>query len=387
MYFNLEEKELVEKSAIFTAKEIYMQPKVWEESYEIIKNKKDEIKKFFNIALTEEVRVILTGAGTSDYVGDTVEKYLRRLVKREIEAIATTDIVSAPEDYLEKRKTILVSYARSGNSPESIGAFEILDKNIKEIYHLVITCNKEGDLAKKAENKENALVLIMPEKSNDKSFAMTSSFSAMLLSTILAFDIDNLENNKKYLDIIKIQGERIVREDYKQLLEVSNYDFDRLVYLGTGFLKELSQEMALKNLELTSGKIETVSESVLGFRHGPKSIINDKTLIIVMTAVDDYSYKYDLDLIREIKGDSGNHRLVVISYDYKRELENYSDKYISVKGEEVSYIFTIFNYMLFGQIFGMLNSLKLGISPDNPRPDGTVNRVVQGVNIYDYKSK
>lgn len=384
MYFNLEEKQLVEKSAIFTAKEIYMQPKVWEESYEIIDSKKAEIKKFFNIALTEEVRIILTGAGTSDYVGDTVEKYLRKSLNKDVEAIATTDIVSAPEDYLEDRKTILVSYARSGNSPESIGAFQILDKAIKDIYHLVITCNKNGNLAKLAGEKENALVLIMPERSNDKSFAMTSSFSAMLLSTILAFDIDNLEKNKKYLDIVKTQGERIVKEDYKQLLEISNYDFDRLVYLGTGFLKELSQEMALKNLELTSGKIETVSESVLGFRHGPKSIINDKTLIIVMTAMNHYSYKYDLDLIKEIKGDSGNHKLVVISYDYKEELENCSDKYIAVKGEEVPYIFTIFNYMLFGQIFGMLNSLKLGISPDNPRPDGTVNRVVQGVNIYQY---
>ena len=142
--------------------------------------------------------------------------------------------------------------------------------------------------------------------------------------------------------------------------------------------------MALKNLELTSGKVITVCESVLGFRHGPKSIINDDTLVIFMNSNNKYTNLYDMDLIREINGDTGNHKLAVISYEKNEELNSVCDKYIEIDGQAIPEVYTVFNYMLFGQMFGLFNSLKLGISPDNPRPDGTVNRVVKGVVIHKY---
>ena len=159
---------------------------------------------------------------------------------------------------------------------------------------------------------------------------------------------------------------------------------ERVVYLGSGALKGLCQEMALKNLELTSGKTVTVCESVLGFRHGPKSIINDNTLVIFMNSINEYTNLYDMDLIREIHGDVGNHKLAVISYKKNDELNSLCDRYIEINGEDIPEIYTLFNYMLFGQMFGLFSSLHLGISPDNPRPDGTVNRVVKGVIIHPY---
>ena len=224
----------------------------------------------------------------------------------------------------------------------------------------------------------------MPELSNDKSFAMTSSFSCMLLASLLVFDIDNLEENKKYLDIVINQGNLILDNKWKDIKDLVDLNASRVVYLGSGILKGLCQEMALKNLELTSGKITTVCESVLGFRHGPKSIINDDTLVIFMNSTNKYTNLYDMDLIREINSDSGNHKLAVISYTKNEELNSVCDKYIEIDGQAIPEVYTVFNYMLFGQMFGLFNSLKLGISPDNPRPDGTVNRVVKGVVIHKY---
>ena len=142
--------------------------------------------------------------------------------------------------------------------------------------------------------------------------------------------------------------------------------------------------MALKNLELTSGKVVTVTESVLGFRHGPKSIIDGNTLVIFMNSINDYTNLYDMDLIREIHGDEGGHKLAVISYKENKEIEQISDKYLEIGGADIDEVYTVFNYMLYGQIFGLFSSLHLGISPDNPRPDGTVNRVVKGVIIHEY---
>lgn len=385
MIFGMEMDKINALGATYTATEIKQQPKLWLETYNIVKENEETIKDFFKRRLKSNTRIILTGAGTSDYVGDTAYLHLAKTLNLRVEAIATTDLVSNPYEFIEEdTPTILVSYARSGNSPESVGAYDIFQENIKDISQLVITCNKEGELAKKARDCNNNLCLLMPELSNDKSFAMTSSFSCMLLATLLSFDIENIDKNKKYVDIVVNQGNEILENKWQDVKELVDYDAERIVYLGSGILKGLCQEMALKNLELTSGKKVTVCESVLGFRHGPKSIINDNTLVIFMNSTNKYTNLYDIDLIKEISGDSGDHKLAVISYRKNEELNGLCNKYIEIDGQAIPEVFTVFNYMLFGQMFGLFSSLKLGISPDNPRPDGTVNRVVKGVIIHKY---
>lgn len=383
MIFGKTIEELEKLKAINTSKEIMQQPDLWKETYKIIYDKRDEIKLFLKKNISKNTRIILTGAGTSDYVGQTALLELRSKINARIEAIATTDLVSNPKEYIEKdTQTILISYARSGNSPESVAAYDLCEKFIENISQVVITCNENGELGKKAIKNNKNLVLFMPKESNDKGFAMTSSFSCMLLATILMFDIDNLENNKTFVDLVSEQGEGILENNWNDICDLVDYECNRVVYLGSGILKALSQEMALKSLELTSGKIVTIFESVMGFRHGPKSIIDDNTLIIIMNSIDKYTNLYDLDLINEIYNDSGNHKLAVISYKKNEKLKSICDKCIEINGVSVPEIYTVFNYILFGQMFGLFNSIKLKISPDNPRPDGTVNRVVKGVHIH-----
>lgn len=385
MIFGMNKEKMEGLGAVHTVSEIRQQPMLWQETYNIVKENEEKIKNFLNRGLKENTRIILTGAGTSDYVGDTIYTYLAKKLNLRVEAIASTDLVSNPEEFIEENvPTILVSYARSGNSPESVGAFNLFKDNVKDISQLVITCNSEGELAKKASISDRDLCVLMPEASNDKSFAMTSSFSCMLLASLLIFDINNLEENKKYVDIVINQGNSILDTKWEDIKELTELNSSRVVYLGSGALKGLCQEMALKNLELTSGKVVSVCESVLGFRHGPKSIINDETLVIFMNSTNKYTNLYDMDLIKEINGDSGNHKLAVISYERNEELKDVCDKYIGIDGQTIPEIYTVFNYMLFGQIFGLFNSIRLGISPDNPRPDGTVNRVVKGVVIHKY---
>ena len=386
MIFGKSLEELEKIKAIFTATEIRQQPELWRETYKLILDQKENIQRFIDKNVDENTRIVLTGAGTSDYVGDTVVLELNKKLNARVEAIATTDIVSNPKEYIEKdTKTILVSYARSGNSPESIGAYDLFENNVNNIFQIVITCNKDGDLAKKCINNEKNMLILMPEKSNDKSFAMTSSFSCMTLATLLVFDIENIEKNKEFIEIVSLQAEEILDNRWLEVKELVDYECDRVVYLGSGMLKGLCQEMALKNLELTSGKVTTVCESVLGFRHGPKSIINDKTLVIIMATNEEYTILYDIDLIKEIHNDLGNHKLTVITYENDEAMKENCSNYICINGESVPNIYKVFNYMIFGQMFGYLSSLKLNISPDNPRPDGTVNRVVKGVVIHQYK--
>lgn len=386
MIFGKSLEELEKIKAIFTATEIRQQPELWRETYKLILDQKESIQGFINKNVDKNTRIVLTGAGTSDYVGDTVALELNKKLEAKVEAIATTDIVSNPNEHIEKNvKTILVSYVRSGNSPESIGAYDLFENNVDDITQIVITCNKDGDLAKRCVNNEKNMLVLMPEKSNDKSFAMTSSFSCMTLATLLIFDIENIENNKEFVEIVSAQAEEILDNRWSEIKQLVDYEAERVVYLGSGTLKGLCQEMALKNLELTSGQVTTVCESVLGFRHGPKSIINDKTLVIIMATNEEYTKLYDIDLIKEIHNDLGNHKLTVITYENDEIMKENCTNYICIDGKAIPNIYKVFNYMIFGQMFGYLKSLKLNISPDNPRPDGTVNRVVKGVVIHQYK--
>ena len=282
--FGFTKEELSSLKATYTANEIYQQPELWKETLNIVENNKEAINKFLEKNLNKDnVKIILTGAGTSAYVGDTIYLYLAKKLGKRVEAIATTDFVSNPDEYIdENANTLLVSYARSGNSPESVGTYDLFENKDKNLAHIVVTCNKEGELAKKSQEKEGNLVLIMPEKSNDKSFAMTSSFTCMTLATLLLSDIANLEKNKKIVEELATKGQASLDNQWKDAKAISDLGAERIVYVGSGALKGLCHEMALKNLELTSGKQVTVCESILGFRHGPKSIINNNTLVIFL---------------------------------------------------------------------------------------------------------
>lgn len=385
MMFGYEKKQLEDLNALFTASEIMQQPEFWGRTYEMIAQQENKIRSFVKKHVTKETRIVFTGAGSSDYIGDTIVNYLSHKLKVRMEAIATTDIVSNPEDYLEQdTKTILVSFARSGNSPESVGAYHLFQNQVKEITQVIITCNKDGELAAQAEKEKDHFVFLLPEETNDKSFAMTSSLSCMMLSALLFFDMDHLEENKKYVDIMIKQGKEILEKQWQAIKILSLQLAQRLVYLGSGCYHGLVQELALKNMELTNGRIPTMQESILGFRHGPKTFMNDETNIIVLLSQDEYTNLYAKDLIQEIHQDKGNHKLTVLSYLDDSCLKNTCDTYITVAGKKIPDNYACFNYLLYGQLLGFFNALSLGISPDNPSPDGTVNRVVKGVTIHKY---
>ena len=238
-----------------------------------------------------------------------------------------------------------------------------------------------------AKASDDGYVIILPDETNDKSFAMTSSFSCMMLSALLFFDVAHIEENKAIVDAISRQGEQILDSQWQLVKELSDAGPKRVVYLGTGCFHGLVQELALKNMELTNGEIATIQESVLGFRHGPKTFMDDTTMIVVLMSQDAYTNLYCRDLIREIHGNKGTHKLTVISYGEDEQLRGMCDTYITVAGEAVPDVYAAFNYLLYGQLLGLFNSLHLGITPDNPNPEGIVNRVVKGVTIHEYHAQ
>ena len=387
-FFGTDKEILEEKKSFNTAKEILQQPKLWKEALTLFKDSEKDLLDFFSrINLNEEYRIIFTGAGTSEYVGNILEPFLNKNEKKEFESIATTDILNNPLNYFKKeKKTLIVSFARSGDSPESAGVIDIADKLIDEVYHLFITCNKEGALAKRAEGNEKIFLLLMPEESNDKGFAMTSSFSCMLLSGILAFSKNSEEVIEEMLKIIDI-AEKELKNKYIEIKEIAEQEHKRIVVLGSGILKGLAQELSLKVMELSAGKVVSVSNTTLGFRHGPKAIINNGTIVFELINQDEYAVKYDEGLLEEMSEDKSADKLIAYNISSNDLIEESTYKVIKldetdrqkIKNRELA---SLFIYLIYGQIYAFFKSQYLGNTTDNPFPSGEVNRVVKKFKVH-----
>lgn len=381
-------EDLLELGAEITTREIYQQPDVWREAFEFYQAKREEIAAFLQEIADKHdyIKVILTGAGTSAYVGDTLLPYFKEVYderKWNFNAIATTDIVANPATYLKKDvATVLVSFARSGNSPESVATVDLAKSLVDELYQVTITCAADGKLALQAHGDDRNLLFLQPAVSNDAGFAMTSSFTSMMLTTLLVFDPTEFAVKSERFEVVSSLARKVLdkAEDVKELVDL---DFNRVIYLGAGPFFGLAHEAQLKILELTAGQVATMYESPVGFRHGPKSLINDNTVVLVFGTTTDYTRKYDLDLVREVAGDQIARRVVLLS-DQAFGLENVKEVVLGCGGV-LNDIYRVFPYIVYAQLFALLTSLKVENKPDTPSPTGTVNRVVQGVIIHEYQ--
>lgn len=364
----------------WTPREIAQQPAIWQAAAEGIAARRSDVDAFLAPLLQREnLRIVLTGAGTSAFVGEVLAPALSRVLGRDVLAIATTDIVSNPREAFPAgdQPTLLVSFARSGSSPESTAALVLADQVLDECHHLVLTCNPDGTLYRERATADRSLALLMPEGSNDRGFAMTSSFTSMLLSGWLAFapcPADLVTRLATAADQLAVTALPVLEER-----AVAGYQ--RVVYLGSGPLTGVARESALKMLELTAGGVVAVHDSSLGFRHGPKSILDDRTLVVVFVSSYPYTRQYDLDIVRELRRSVPQRDVLTVSAGDEPNLATENDWHVTGVDDADDALLAL-PFILLAQLLALHTSVRLGRTPDNPFPTGEVNRVVQGVTIH-----
>ena len=359
----------------WTRREILQQPETLRATHALLAAEREAIEDFLEPLLARpDLRIMLAGAGTSAFIGECLAAWLARVTGRCVEAVATTDIVSAPDLYLRAdAPTLLVSFGRSGNSPESLAAIDLVDTRIPGARHLVITCNADGALARR--RGEDAYVVVLPEATHDRGFAMTSSFSAMTLAALAIFSgIDAVAGRIEPI-ARAVSGALVDAEP--RVATLAARGFERVVYLGSGPFKGLAREAALKLLELTDGALVTTFDTTLGFRHGPKTIVTPDTLVVVFVSNDPLTRAYDLDLVEELRADGVAGSVLALS------AQGAAGDTMTVGGlEGAEDIDLLFPYIVPAQLFALHASLARGLTPDTPNAAGTVNRVVQGVRIH-----
>ena len=376
--------------ATATAREIAQQGDCWEKIPALLATTNPALKTRLHAALHDaRATIAFSGAGTSAYVGDILAPAIQRHSRAHCLATASTDLVAQPAGKLPRdAHGFLFAFARSGNSPESVASLEKAASIAPELVPVAVTCNDRGALAEHCRNG-HGYCCQMPPETHDKSFVMTSSFSTMTLFTA-ALCREALDLPPPDFTALAA-AQRHARDSYYTSTALDALArAARIIYLGSDALYGTARESALKILEMTAGKIPTMAETTLGFRHGPKSLINNETAVCFFISSDPYTQQYDRDLALEVLGD-GNAAHVHI-YAPAAFLARYPEIAASrahitafdaaLDGQDDAALAPL--YVQYAQMTGLRCALDAGIPPDNPSPDGSVNRVVKGVTVYPY---
>ncbi len=307
------------------------------------------------------------GAGSSAYIGEIVASGLEGAAAHRLRAVPTTDLVSRPNAYLDGAEPLIVNFGRSGNSAETIGTLDALDALLPDAARLNITCNAEGALAKRASGRRQRAV-VLPAETHDAGFAMTSSFTTMLLTALAIFQgaDDGADRIARAADTAASLLPALA--DAVLGLPVPS----RAVYVGTGPLGFVARESALKVLELSAGEIPALWDTTLGFRHGPKSFVANGTAIHIFLSSEPHAAEYDRDLVDEVRAQFPQDSVTTIGPG--------GDVDIAAPDGDV-WLAPL--AVLVPQMQAVVWSDELGLNVDDPFAGrGTLKRVVSGVRLY-----
>ncbi len=358
-----------------TLKEICQQPWTWLRTCDRMIASRDGLRK--DVAGIRSLA--LTGSGSSEYAAECVCLPLQEELRICTESIGGGSLLLYGGKALPLgRPGLLVSLARSGDSPESRGALELILDTEPQFRHVVVTCNEQGSLAKNSHLHEKVHIITLPAETHDKSLVMTSSFTNLLLAARFIGMLERPDEYQKLCERLSQIAGGLIRSNFDILAKIAAADFRRAVFLGSGSRFVASREAALKMLELTSGRVTTLCESFLGFRHGPMSYVQDDTLIVCNLSCHPTIRAYEMDLLHELDRKKLGASKLIVGENIPDSVVREGDEVIECRGlTELGDEETPIVYVVVAQLLAFFRCLEEGLQPDSPSEGGIINRVVE----------
>ncbi len=389
MLLDLPEQEKADRGLEHTPREIWQQPATWRKTFQDCLASRAEWNSFLQGAGigrgSGSPAVYLVGAGTSDYTGRTLAPLLRARWGCEVWALPSTTLLTEFEQFHRPgREYLWISFSRSGDSPEGVALLARALERQREIRHLVITCNPKGAMAQLcARYPDAARALILDDAVNDRGLAMTSSFSNMLLAGQCVAQGEELPRFGEMVMQIAETGKEFLPAAAEVAAATAHLGCKRVCFIGSGVLRGVADESALKVVELSAGKVTTMAESPLGLRHGPMSAVDGQTLFVAFLSSEPRRRGYELDLLREIDRKRLGRVRVVVNARTGEDLSPLTDYCLTLDcpAKLQDDYRPVLDVML-GQLIGLFNSMGCGLKPDQPSPSGTITRVVQPIKLY-----
>jgi len=386
---SLPETEKATRGLVHTPAEIAQQPETWESTFVLFRKRLPEISEFLasaglNAAPEARPTVFLIGAGTSDYIGQSLAYLFRKAWQCEVIAVPSTDLLTHAEELIIPEKRYLwISFSRSGDSPEGVAVIENACQQHPDIQHVVISCNANGRMIKANIGKPQVLSICLDDIVNDRSLAMTSSFSNMVVFGQCLTHWRDIERYEPVLLQLVNSGRSLLPIAADCAAALARERYTKACFVGSGPLKAVAKESALKLLELTAGKVVTMSESALGLRHGPMAALDPETLFVCFFSGNKRVQEYERNLLEEI----GSKRLVttrvIVAGNMTAGMNSLAEHNLApAVPVAVADDYRPAVDVIVGQLLGLFFSLRWNLHPDCPSPNGAISRVVQNVNIH-----
>jgi tagatose-6-phosphate ketose/aldose isomerase len=368
-----------------TLREIGQQPVTWMETAALVAPRAGELAAALAaLAVDGTGSLVLTGSGSSLYAGECLAPALQAALKLPVRAVPAGELLIQPAAFLPARgPCLLVSFGRSGNSPESCGAVDAVREAAPECRHLLITCNAQGRLATRYRDDPRVLCLLLDDKTNDRSLVMTSSFTNMVLAARLLGSSRDVDGYRADAALVARAGGQVLLRHSDAIAAIGRGGYGSAVYLGTGSRYGSAREAALKMLEMTDGRVKTFAETYLGLRHGPMCAVDDDALVVCFLSSDPLTRAYETDVVRELARKELGGRRVIVGHDVPAGLAAGSDVVVDlpeleVIGDAGAPLLDV----LVGQLLAAFRCLALGLRPDQPADDGVINRVVEDFALH-----
>jgi len=382
--------EKAERGLTYTPAEIAQQPATWQSTFGLFRQRRKEITEFLSETGIWQAdfrfrpHVVLIGAGTSDYIGQSLTYLLRRMWQCEVSAIPSTDLLTHAEELLlREHRYLWISFSRSGESPESVAILERALEMRPDIRHLIVCCNTKGRMLQESHGHSQMLGICLDDRVNDRGLAMTSSYSNMVIFGQCLAHTDDLSPYEEILAQLIQAGQSFLPIAAERASELAELRFHKSCFIGSGALRAVARESALKLLELTAGRTLTMSESVLGLRHGPMAALDRETLLVCFLSGNARVQKFEVDLLEEIGAKQLVQSRVVAAADSEPRMSGRAEHWLS----PASPLRVRDDYrppvdVMLGQLLGLFFSLRWNLCPDSPSPTGAISRVVQNVKIH-----
>ncbi len=254
----------------FTSVEIRTQAEAWRNARQVVEQHQAEVKAHWDGGAFDAI--LFVGCGSTHYLSLAAASLTQALTGIPARGLPASELLLHPDSvYTPQGRPLLVTVSRSAETTETIRAARLYRQRYGEEV-LNISCYGDRPL-----NAEAALNLVAPA-GQEQSIAQTRSFSAML---VMAEGVARLLSGAPYDPawLPVAQGDEYVLQAEAFAANYADPErYDRYFYLGSGPRYGLACEAMLKMKEMSQTYAEAYHP--FEFRHGPKSMVNDRTVVV-----------------------------------------------------------------------------------------------------------
>jgi tagatose-6-phosphate ketose/aldose isomerase len=247
------------------------------------------------------------------------------------------------------------------------------------VRHLVVSCNRDGRMLQAIDGNPRAFGILLDDAVNDRSLAMTSSFTNMVLTGQFLAHAWSVEAYEPIVSALVAAARDLLPRAAGLAAELAGRGYRRACFVGSAALTGAAMESALKVLELTAGNVQAMWQSTLALRHGPMAALDGDTLLVGLLSSDPRRIRYETELLREVSAKRLARTVLAVA---PNEGIPVADEIFSLQATAVPDLYRPVLDVIFGQLLGVFASLSAGLKPDTPSPTGAISRVVQNVGAY-----